>query len=181
MSFLAVLPGLRARFHECRAVVVLGCLLAGAGGGPVALAQSPGPVPAVQVSGHVRGVEPGKSLPLTVAMLEELPQYSFTTHAPWTREPHTYQGVLLRDLLAHLGATGTHIRATALNDYAATLPVEDARQYDVIVAYRIDGKLLSVRERGPMMVMYPFDARPELQAKRYYERSIWQIKSLIIQ
>lgn len=89
--------------------------------------------------------------------------------------------MLLRDLLTHLGASGTHVHATALNDYAITLPVEDARQFDVIVAYRIDGQLIPVRDRGPLLIIYPFDARRELQNRRYYERSIWQLKTLNVE
>ncbi len=157
-------------------------LAMGALGAGFAQAQAPSSsAPAVLVTGQVRSAEPGKPVALTVAALEKLPQHSFTTNAPWTKQAHTYTGVLLRDLLAHLGASGTQIQATALNDYAATIPVDDARQFDVIVAYKIDGQRLSVRERGPMLVMYPFDARPELQAKRYYERSIWQLKTLALQ
>ena len=79
--------------------------------------------------------------------------------------------MLLRDVLAHFGATGTQLQVTALNDYAISIPVDDARLFDVIVAYKIDGQPVAVRDRGPMLVMYPFDARPELQHRRYYERA----------
>ncbi len=98
----------------------------GAHAGPLTSALTPASISAsvpasapasIRVSGLVRGAEPGKPLVLTVAALETLPQYSLTTNAPWTREPHTYQGVLLRDLLAHLhdqaGADGGAVGAPA--------------------------------------------------------------------
>lgn len=138
-------------------------------------------VPTVFVTGKIQPADSAKGFALTVSVLEKLPQKSFSSNAPWTKAPQTYTGVLLRDLLAHLGATGTQVHATALNDYAITLPVEDARLFDVIVAYKVDGQLIPVRDRGPLLIMYPFDARPELQNRRYYERAIWQIKALSVQ
>lgn len=144
--------------------------------------QAPAPPanPPVVVSGQLAQAQAGPVV-LTVEMLEKLPQLSFSTRAPWTRGAQTYTGPLLRDVLALLSARGTTIHATALNDYAITIPVEDARLHDVILAHRINGKPIPVRDRGPMLVMYPFDDHPQLQTQRYYERSIWQIKSLSLQ
>lgn len=39
---------------------------------------------------------------------------------------------------------------------------------------------LSVREKGPMMLIYPFDTYPELHAQQYLNRSIWQIHAITI-
>lgn len=118
-----------------------------------------------------------KATLLTLADLEALPQQAFTTASPWTRQPQHYAGPLLRDVLRRAGAVGTTIRATALDEYQVQIPAEDA-QLPVIVALRIDGKLIPVRDRGPMAVIYPFDQRPDLREARYYKRSIWQLKTL---
>lgn len=147
-----------------------------------ALAQGvSAPQPPVFVTGKIKAGDGARGFPLTVALLEKLPQTSFTTNSPWTKTAQTYTGVLLRDVLAHLGATGTQLQAKALNDYAVTVPLEDAQQFDVIVAYKIDGQLVPVRDRGPLLIMYPFDAKVELQNRRFYERAIWQLKTLDIQ
>lgn len=156
-------------------------MFAGLAGGIACGQEAPHPAPAAVITTGKAPVEGGKSVSLTAAMLEQLPQKTITTNAPWTKGPQTYTGVLLRDLLASLGITGTRLQVTALNDYAATIPVEDARRFDVIVAYQINGKPIPVRDRGPLLVMYPFDARPELQNRSYYERAIWQIKSVHVQ
>lgn len=166
------------RSFRTAGIVLLATLFAGA-----AVAQDAvrAPAPAVLITGKVHAADSAKGFALTAAVLEKLPQKSFTTNAPWTKAPQTYTGVLLRDLLAHLGASGSQLQATALNDYAATIPVDDARQFDVIVAYKIDGQPIPVRDRGPLLIMYPFDSKPELQHRRYYERSIWQLKSVNVQ
>lgn len=118
---------------------------------------------------------------LDVASLDKLPQHAFMTNTPWTKEPHKYSGPLLRDVLAAVGASGTQLRATALNEYQITIPVDDALRHDVIVAHRIDDRLIPVRERGPFFIIYPFDADHRLQEGRYYERSIWQLKHLQVE
>ena len=113
--------------------------------------------------------------------LESLPQRQFTTMTPWSDKPIQFSGPLLRDVLAIAGAKGQNIRATAINDYRINIPVQDAMRFDMIVATRMNGERMSVRDKGPLFVVYPFDSLPELQQARYYERSIWQLKSLEVE
>jgi hypothetical protein len=49
------------------------------------------------------------------------------------------------------------------------------------MASRIDGKPIPVREKGPLFVVYPFDSSATLRSSVYYERSIWQLKSIHIE
>ena len=37
---------------------------------------------------------------------------------------------------------------------------------------------MSVRDKGPLFVIYPFDEAPELNNETYYGRSAWQVKSI---
>jgi len=113
--------------------------------------------------------------------LENLPQQTFTTMTPWSDKPIQFSGPLLRDVLAVAGAKGQNIRATAINDYRIHIPLQDAMRFDMIVATRMNGERMSVRDKGPLFVVYPFDSQPELQQARYYERSIWQLKSLEVE
>lgn len=116
-----------------------------------------------------------RSVKLDLAALSALPVATIRTATPWHSEQRTYEGVPLKALLDHLQVTQATVRATAINDYAIDIPVEDAERYGVLVAYRINGKLISVREKGPFFVMYPFDERPELKREMYYSRCIWQL------
>jgi len=92
-----------------------------------------------------------------------------------------FTGPLLRDVLAAAGASGSKIAARALDDYKTLIPMADALKFDLILARQIDGKNLSVREKGPLFIVYPFDSKPELQAQVYLDRSAWQLKSLTIE
>lgn len=114
------------------------------------------------------------------AMIRALPVQELRTRTPWYQEAVTFKGPLLQDLLDAVGARGQSLRIIALNDYAVEVPVEDARQFQPILAYEINGKRLSVRDKGPLFLIYPFDSRPELKNDLYYGRSIWQISSITV-
>ncbi|MCF3098558.1 molybdopterin-binding protein [Aeromonas australiensis] len=115
------------------------------------------------------------------AMLDQLPVHEIKTHTPWYDDAKTFSGPLLKDVLAKVGATGKQLTITALNDYSVQVPVSDAEQYQVILARTINGKPLSVRDKGPLFLIYPFDQYPELQNKLYYGRAIWQISTIKVE
>ena len=115
------------------------------------------------------------------AMLAKLPQVSMTVPTPWYPTPQTFEGPLLRDVLAAAGVKGSKLKLIALNDYVIEMPLADAEHYDVIVARRLNGKPMSVREKGPLFVMYPFDGQPQLQRAEFYERCAWQLARIVVE
>jgi hypothetical protein len=133
------------------------------------------------VSGKI-GVKnsPGAAL-FDAALLDALPQHSFVSATPWLKNPATFTGPLLKDVLKALKAQGTHLKALALNDYKSDIPLDDAFKFDVILARKVDGRVLTVREKGPIFVMYPFERFPELKTDIYYSRCVWQLKSLSVE
>lgn len=133
------------------------------------------------VTGKVGTPNKGATAVFDMAMLQQLPQRTFSTQTPWDPKPVTFTGPLLRDVLAAAKATGTTLEATALNDYKVTLPMDDAAQFDVVLAHKMNGETIPVRTKGPLFIVYPFDSLPELKAVKYYERSIWQLKTLSVQ
>lgn len=113
-----------------------------------------------------------------MAMLEQLPQHSFVTQTPWYSKPRKFTGPLLRDVLAAAGTQGSMLRAIALNDYRVDLPVEDTQRHDVLLARLLDDQPMAVRDKGPLFIVYPFDAKSELRNALYYSRSAWQLKTI---
>lgn len=111
-------------------------------------------------------------------LLTSLPQHSFTTSTIWTEGTNTYSGVLLKDLLAAVGATGTTVNATALNDYQINFPVADVAADAPLVAYLVDGEPMSVRDKGPLWLIFPFDSNASYRTEETYARSIWQMDRL---
>ena len=150
------------------------------GGLAWALDAPKGPV-VLQVSGLIEARNQGPVAALDMRALQALPQKSFTTQTPWDKKPVTFKGPLLRDVLQLVKAKGQHLRAVALNDYRVRLPVTDAREHDVVVALQMNGQAIPVRTKGPLFIVYPFDANKSLQHKTYYERSIWQLKAIEVE
>lgn len=115
-----------------------------------------------------------------LAMLDALPQGRFEGETPWTKGKTVFTGPLGSAILDAVGSTGTVMRVAALNDYSADVPVADFRQHPVILATRHDGALMSVREQGPLWVIYPMDREPALRIESTYTRSVWQVTSIDI-
>ncbi|MCK9517013.1 MAG: molybdopterin-dependent oxidoreductase [Ottowia sp.] len=115
------------------------------------------------------------------AMLEALPRSQLDTHTSVTDGVHHFEGVLLRDLLEYVQADGSRVRATALNDYAIELDMDEFHRYDVLAAWAMDGRVLQPTDKGPLWIVYPRDAHPELQDIRYDYRWVWQLVRLDVQ
>lgn len=133
------------------------------------------------LSGQLRTPNAGKEAHFDMAMLERLPQTSFSTRTPWYAQARQFTGPLLRDVLRAAGAHGTLLRARALNDYRVDIPFQDTQRFDLIVARLLDGAPMPVRDRGPLFVIYPFDSQSELRNAIYYSRSAWQLRSIEVQ
>lgn len=143
-----------------------------------ALAPPSGKV-VLTLTGALRQRNTAEGAAFDLAMLQSLPRHSFATRTPWySKQPRTFTGVLLRELLAAVGGQATIMHATALNDYSADIPATDWTDNDALLAYWLDGKPMSVRDKGPLVVIFPFDDHPELRTAVHYGRSIWQLTGI---
>lgn len=142
-----------------------------------ALEAPEGPV-VLSLTGRVRQTNSGSGVAFDMAMLERLPQHSFSTRTPWYAQPRKFTGPLLREVLAAAGSHGQQLRAQALNDYRVDIPVDDTLRHDVLLARLLDDKPMPVRDKGPLLIIYPFDQEPQLRSALYYSRCAWQLKAI---
>src|SRR5690606_26546604 len=112
------------------------------------------------------------------AALRALPEATLVTSTVVTDGTHRFTGFLMRDLLDRLEAEGDHVIASALNDYVVEIPIADFQDYDVIVAYSMDGAPLDRADKGPLWIVYPRDDHAALQDIRYDYRWVWQLSGL---
>jgi hypothetical protein len=124
---------------------------------------------------------PKSQVELSLSALESLPHTTFTTKTPWYNGPVTFEGVLMRDLMNAEGLNGKRVVVTCLDKYSVEIPFEDVKNYNVILAYKRDGKYMPISDRGPLFVVYPYDSDPVLQADKFYVRSAWQVSSMTIE
>lgn len=158
-------------------LLLLILLMAGSLAHADGLAQPDGPV-ILTVSGNIANTNSPDGARFDRAMLEALNQRTTTANTPWFDGPRDFDGPLASAILDVVGAQGDTMRVIALNDYAAEVPVEDARKFPMIFATHLDGQMMSVRDKGPLFLIYPFDEFPELFNEIYFGRSVWQITQI---
>jgi len=142
-----------------------------------ALDAPEGPV-VLTLSGKLRQPNRGAVAQFDMAMLEKLPQLSYSTRTPWYTQARKFTGPLLRDVLAAAGAQGSQLRVTALNDYRIDIPMDDAQRHDLLLARLLDDKPMPVRDKGPLFIIYPFDQNAALRNALYFSRCVWQLRSI---
>lgn len=121
------------------------------------------------------------ALALDRATLEKMSQRTIVTSTPWTDGATTFEGPLLRDVLAAANAAGGKIAAVAINDYKVEIPATDAASYDVIVALKRNGAYMPVRDKGPLWIIYPLDERADLRTPATHAKMIWQLKRIDVE
>ena len=115
-----------------------------------------------------------------IAALKSLGATQFSTTIIWIEGMQTFEGVSLKVLLDSLGVDEGTIVASAVNDYAVEIPISDAVEGGPIVAYSLNDAPMSLRDKGPLWVVYPYDQNPEYQNEVTYTRSIWQLDRIEI-
>ncbi|MEJ8560553.1 oxidoreductase [Yoonia sp. GPGPB17] len=115
---------------------------------------------------------------ISLETLDTLDQVSFTTTTIWTDGSVAFSGVSLKALLAYLEVSGQSLEMVALNDYAVTMPLADLEDAAPILATRMNGETMSVRDKGPYWVVFPYDSDPKYSTETNYARSIWQLNRL---
>lgn len=157
--------------------LALGTALTAAPVGAEGLANPKGEI-ILTVAGDISAMNQGDTAVFDLDMLRAMGEVSFATTTPWTEGTHDFTGIPLQVLAEALGVTSGLIKATAINDYAIEIPVSDAVEGGPILAYLQNGEPMSVRDKGPLWLVYPYDLDEAYQAEVIYSRSIWQLVRL---
>lgn len=136
--------------------------------------------PILAVSGKISVANRDGAAQFDRPMLEALGTSGFETATPWYDGPVRFDGVRMDRLMQAVGASGDRVLAYALNDYSTELPMGDFARHNVILALKRNGQYMTVREKGPLFIVYPFDSDPALRHQRYYSRSAWQLARLVV-
>ena len=115
---------------------------------------------------------------LTDDELSALPQVSFTTSTIWTTESVTFSGPSLASVLEAVGAQDGALSMVAVNDYKVEMPRSLVEEEVPVVANRINGEPFSIRDKGPLWVVFPYDADARFQTEEIYSFSIWQLTQI---
>jgi hypothetical protein len=167
-----------------RIAVLMGLIVSLLCSGPRGFAAEPLPNPTgpvlLTITGHIARTNAPGAARFDRAMLETLGSASIRTSSEVSQTPQLFEGVPLRALLERVGAEGKSMTARALNDYEAVIPLEDLR-YEPILATKVDGQVLTARDKGPLWIVYPRDQHRALNDMRYDSRWVWQLNRLHIE
>ena len=163
----------RALAALAAALVALGLAVASAQTLP-----APAGTPILDITGRISVTNGDARARFDLAMLEALGVSRTRTSTAWTSGKQDFEGVSLKVLLERVGAFGDRIEAIALNDYKVEIPVSDFSRWPVILAYRANGALLRVRDKGPLWIVYPQDDFPALDSKDVQGKWAWQVKEI---
>lgn len=136
--------------------------------------------PVLQLAGAIARHDSRGLRDYTLPMLDALRQGRFEGKTPWTRGRVVFTGPLFSALLDDAGANGAAAEVMARNDYMAVISLAEVRALPIILATRRDGAPMSLRERGPVWIIYPMDQQPELQNPGVYARSVWQVSRITV-
>jgi hypothetical protein len=138
------------------------------------LAQPKGKV-ILTVTGDLAISNGDHSASFDAEMLQDLGTTSFDTSTIWTEGVSEFSGVNLATLLHLLGISSGNLAMVAVNDYSVNVPVADAVANGPIIAFAVNGKPMSLRDKGPLWLVYPYDLNKDYQSETIYARSIWQL------
>lgn len=162
-------------------LAVSGLLYAPAAGAASDIDQQPGGAVILTVGGVIeRGGADGRIL-FDYDKLAAMGLRQVKTTTPWTEGVVEFEGVPADELLRRVGGHGDNVIAVALNDYKAKIPIADFSDHDVLLAVKMDGKRLRIRDKGPIWIVY-YPAQTADHARLdIRSRMVWQLKELHVE
>ncbi|MFK7940037.1 MAG: molybdopterin-dependent oxidoreductase [Roseovarius sp.] len=130
----------------------------------------------VSVIAEIDGLEVTQDFSLSD--LSDLETAGFTTSTIWTDGEIAFEGVKVDTLLDHLNIDTGTLELVASNDYFVQIPVDQLRGTEGLLAYFMNGAPMNRRGKGPIWLVFPYDADVRYQSETYYSRSIWQLSKI---
>jgi len=115
-----------------------------------------------------------KQLAFSVKQLEALPQTNFKTRHTWSSEAQEFSGPLLADVLNLVCPKARDIYLRSLDQYSVMVNFSKGSEFKPILALKVDGKPLTVREKGPIWVMVDADGL-KIPERSLDNMLVWQL------
>ena len=122
----------------------------------------------------------GNEATFTLEDLDQLEQTSYSTGTIWTEGVNDFSGVTLKAFLDAGGVEAEHVELIALNDYSVNFPLDQVDDEVPLLATRMNGNVMSVRDKGPFWLIFPYDSDPKYQTEVVYSYSIWQLSRVAV-
>lgn len=120
---------------------------------------------------------PGKrEITLDEAALAALPQVEFVTATPWTLGTNRYRGPTLKSVLAAQQVdSASAIDVAALNGYQQRVDLSLFAKVPLTLVRYQDDKPLTRRNKGPLWLLVPLSAHPDMDVSAIHNNMVWQV------
>ena len=148
---------------------------------PTAFAQSDSKM--LTVSGKIAKTNtPDGKYIFSFADLQKLGDRKIKSTTRYT-EVGEFAGPKIRDILKAAGVKpeATSVSVVAIDGYQQTIPLQDFEKWEVITAHSLNGKRLTVENKGPLWIMYPIDKDPNnLMNNKTTMKLVWNLTGLVV-
>jgi hypothetical protein len=122
----------------------------------------------------------------TLDELRAMGETRFATSTPFTKGEQEFVGVTGAQIVAAMEAKGAKVDAKSVlavanNDYSIVIPFEVFAQPTTLVAFAQNGSPMSVRDKGPFWIVFPYDSDAKFVSSSYQSYSIWGLERLDFQ
>jgi hypothetical protein len=134
-----------------------------------------GAQPVLSVTNGRTGAE-NRTVQFSMRQLLAFEQHEVLTANDFVEGKKLFSGPLARDIVkrADMGPA-TMVLMTAANDYTVQVPLTEFYDYDVILALSMEGRKFTLRDKGPIWLIYPMSDFAELRDPFYNHHLIWQL------
>lgn len=117
-----------------------------------------------------------REITLDEAALAALPQVEFETATPWTLGTHRYRGPTLKSVLAAQQVdSASAIDVAALNGYQQRVDLSLFAKVPLTLVRYQDDKPLTRRNKGPLWLLVPLSAYPDMDVSAIHNNMVWQV------
>ena len=125
-------------------------------------------------------VEANQPTPIKLSLdaIKAMGRTEISTATPWTDGVQHFTGITGAEFVKSLKVTGGAVTAIAANDYQVTIPWDVLASDSTLIAYERNGEPMSVRDKGPLWIVFPFDSDAKYLTATYKSYSIWSLTSV---
>lgn len=129
------------------------------------------------VSGAIKVTNVPEGAQFDRAMLRALDWKQYETFNSITNGIEQFSGPTIASLMAAVQAEGGAFHAVAADDYAVEISIAEAQRAGAILALEHNGKKMSLRDRGPIWVIFP-QSKSQADSFTYHPQMIWQLVAI---
>lgn len=142
------------------------------------LSPAPEGAAILTVGGDIGCTNHGDEAAFDLAALDALAGDELRTTTIWTEGVQIFEGVRIDTLLEAVCAEAASLRASAINEYSVDIPLNQELLEGALIAYRRNGVPMTLRDKGPLWIVFPWDDDHRYRNEAYYFRSVWQLERL---